>query len=213
MSKNGDEQMVLPCAEAASKRTFDAPPEYASISKPPSDVPVVNDEGLAKEFRRLEQEQGTVLVIANAYTVCVRHRVAPNDPWQMICCGELGAAALEAAKPLRPRKRLLWGRVEGAPWDTDPGIVLKVEGTVRLLKEWLKASDGRGREGDVTLAIKEELTSWLAGAASSLAAGATSSVMAPPVVTAGSAISRTSSQLPRTAHAATRWSRNGSRPI
>lgn len=103
------------------------------------------------------------MVIANAYTVCVRHRPATGGAWQMVCCGELGSDAIEAAKPLS-RKRLTWAAVAGAPWEADPETVSKAKGTGGLLNRWLKTSkdDEGGREGDVTPAIKEELT-YLAG--------------------------------------------------
>ena len=134
----------------------------APLTRPPADMPVVDDDGLAQEFRRLAQGSDHVLVIANTYTVCVLRRALPNDVWQMTCCGELGLKAIEAAKPLS-RKRLTWSSVDGAPWDTDPQTVSKANGTMTLLNRWLKDSeDEAGREGDITPAIKEELT-YLAG--------------------------------------------------
>lgn len=133
-----------------------------ALSRAPDGALVLDDDGLAGEFQRLAQGQGDVLVIANTYTVCVRHRAAPDGAWEMVCCGELGAGALEAAKPLA-RKRLLWGSVEGAPWEADPSTITLVKGTAALLNRWLKESiDESGREGDVTPAIKDELT-YLAG--------------------------------------------------
>ena len=140
---------------AASART--------TLTPPSGDVPVLNDAGLAAELARLARGQDEVLVIANAYTVCVRHRPATGGAWQMVCCGDLGSAAIEAAKPLS-RKRLTWAAVAGAPWEADPETAPKTTGTLALLRRWLKTSndDDGGREGDVTPAIKEELT-YLAG--------------------------------------------------
>jgi hypothetical protein len=144
-----------PASPAASART--------GLTPPSGDVPVLHDAGLAAELARLARGQDEVLVIANAYTVCVRHRPAPGGAWQMVCCGELGIDAIEAAKPLC-RKRLTWAAVADAPWEADPETVPKTKGTVGLLNRWLKTSndDEGGREGDVTPAIKEELT-YLAG--------------------------------------------------
>lgn len=134
----------------------------ASLTRPPAGVPVVDDDGLAQEFTRLLQGRDQVLVIANSYTVCAMHRAPPNGTWQIACCGELGPKAIEAAKPLA-RKRLMWSSVEGAPWDADPQTVPKANGTAALLNRWLKDSEAEvGREGDITPAIKEELT-YLAG--------------------------------------------------
>lgn len=140
---------------AASERTILTPPS--------GDVPVLNDAGVAAELARLGRGQDEVLIIANAYTVCVRQRPATGGPWQMVCCGELGSDAIEAAKPLS-RKRLTWAAVAGAPWEADPETAPKTTGTLALLRRWLKTSndDSGGREGDVTPAIKEELT-YLAG--------------------------------------------------
>jgi hypothetical protein len=141
-----------------------ATPAAASngLTPPPRDVPVLDDAGLAAEFAHLARGQDAVLVISNAYTVCVRHRPATGGAWQMLCCGELGSDAIEAAKPLS-RRRLTWAAVAGAPWEADPEGVPTTKGTVAMLNRWLKTSnDDGGREGDVTPTIKEELT-YLAG--------------------------------------------------
>lgn len=133
------------------------------LTPPSGDVPTLNDAGLAAELARLARGQDDVLVIANVYTVCVRHRPATGGAWHMVCCGEFGSGAIEAAKPLS-RKRLTWAAVAGAPWEANPETVPKTKGTVGLLNRWLKTSndDEGGREGDVTPAIREELT-YLAG--------------------------------------------------
>ena len=147
---------------ASGPPDVDAASVTASLTNPPPDVPVVDDEGLAQEFCRLAQGRDQVLVIANMYTVCVLRRTLPDDLWQMSCCGELGHKAIEAAKPLS-RKRLTWSGVEGSPWDADPQTVPKTNGTMALLNRWLKDSEEKvGREGDITPAIKDELT-YLAG--------------------------------------------------
>ncbi len=117
---------------------------------------------MAEEFRRVAQGKGDVLVIANAYTVCMLLRVDANSPWQKVCCGELAEKSIAAAKPLA-RNRLWWGGTGDAPWDADPTAVPIVKATLGLVNGWLKKSDGESkREGDVTPAIKDELT-YLAG--------------------------------------------------
>lgn len=155
---------LAPVADADDKATAIAAASARTGLAPPwGDVPVLNDAGLAAELARLARGQDEVLVIANAYTVCVRHRPATGGAWQMVCCGELGSDAIEAAKPLT-RKRLTWAAVAGAPWEADPETAPKTTGTLALLRRWLKTSndDDGGREGDVNPAIKEELT-YLAG--------------------------------------------------
>src|SRR5687768_9877087 len=67
------------------------------LTPPPRNVPVLDDAGLAAELARLARGQDEVLVIANAYTVCMRHRPASGGAWQMLCCGEFGSYAIEAA--------------------------------------------------------------------------------------------------------------------
>ena len=135
----------------------------ARLLPPPSDVSVLDDAGLAEQLARLARGQDAVLIIANAYTVCVRHRPQTGGAWQMGSCGELGSDAIKAAKPLS-RDRLTWAAVAGAPWNADPDSVPTTKGTSALLNRWLKTSndDSGGREGDGGPAIKEELT-YLAG--------------------------------------------------
>ena len=146
--------------DGADSESLAIPVAATSLTPPSRDVPVLTDAGLAAELARLARGQDEVLLIANAYTVCVRHRHATGGAWQMLCCGELGSDAIEAAKPLS-RKRLTWAAVAGAPWEADPESVPTTKGTVALLNRWLKTSnvdDSGGREGDVTPAIKDELT-------------------------------------------------------
>lgn len=133
------------------------------LSEPVADFPALDDGALAAELLRLRDASGEVLIIANSYTVCVLHRVTPTAAWERVCCGELGENSVEATKALT-RGRLLWARTTGAPWDADPAVLPTVESKVSLLRAWLKESSGAtgGREGDVTPAIKEELT-YLAG--------------------------------------------------
>ena len=162
MSSNEDEQLAIPARQTAPA----AAPVQAStavlLSPPPADLPVVDDDGLARELRRIAQGTDDVLVIANVYTVCVLHRADANSPWQRVCCGELAEKSVAAAKPLA-RKRLWWGSTARAPWDADPVTVPMVKGTLAFVNGWLKRSvDEAGREGNVTDAIKEELT-YLAG--------------------------------------------------
>ncbi|MCP5285463.1 MAG: SAVED domain-containing protein [Burkholderiaceae bacterium] len=152
--------------------------QYALASHPPArpvagqagtlvaassvEPPIVNDEELAKEFRRLAQGEGDVLVIANTHTVSVRHRRTATAAWEVVCGGELGVEALEAAKPLT-RKRLLWATTAAVPSEVNPDSMTVAKASVALLNRWLKGSvDETGREGDVTQAIKDDLT-YLAG--------------------------------------------------
>lgn len=129
------------------------------LSEPPTGLPALTDEGLATELARLALERGDALVIANPYTVCLLIREASGAPWQKLCCGDLGQLAIEAAKPLTRAHRLLWSNVAGAPWDAEPEAVVKVKATILLLNRWLKDSvEETGREGDVTPAIKDQLT-------------------------------------------------------
>ncbi len=164
MNKNEDEQLTLPARQTAPDPA-PAPVRASTpalLGPPPADLPVVDDDGLAQELGRIAQGTGDVLVIANVYTVCVLHRAAANSPWQRVCCGELAEKSVAAAKPLA-RKRLWWGRTADAPWDADPVTVPMVKGTLAFVNCWLKKSvDETGREGNVTDAIKEELT-YLAG--------------------------------------------------
>ena len=158
MSKNDDDQLTDAASDTASSFAAVQEANPAPLSSPSADLAVVDDEGLAQELRRLAQGAGEVLVIANAYTVCVLHRVDAQATWKPVCCGELAEKAVVAAKPLA-RKRLWWGSTAGAPWDADPTTVPKVKATLGFVSGWLKKSiDESGREGDVTEAIKAELT-------------------------------------------------------
>lgn len=162
MSSNEDEQLAIPARQTAPAAAPVQASTAALLSPPPADLPVVDDDGLARELRRIAQGTDDVLVIANVYTVCVLHRADANSPWQRVCCGELAEKSVAAAKPLA-RKRLWWGSTARAPWDADPVTVPMVKGTLAFVNGWLKKSvDEAGREGNVTDAIKEELT-YLAG--------------------------------------------------
>ena len=181
MSKNDDDSLLLadagpvsaigpagvaPAAVAATTAIASIGVSVASaaavLSPPPMGVPVFDDEELAHAFARLAKGADEVLVIANAYTVCVFHRPPAAGSWRTLCCGELGQNAVEAAKPLA-RKRLTWSSVDGAPWDADPEASPKAVGNMALLRRWLDDSDAEtGREGDITASDKEELT-YLAG--------------------------------------------------
>ena len=145
------------------RESLAVPAATAFIGLIPPSGPVLSDAGLASELARLARGQDEVLVIANAYTVCLHHRPPNGGTWQLLCCGELGCDAIEAAKPLS-RKRLTWAAAAGAPWEADPESVPTTKGTLALLNRWLKTSndDDSGREGGVTPAIKEDLP-YLAG--------------------------------------------------
>lgn len=162
MSKNDDEELTLRAPWAVSAPAVVPASNPTLLSPPPAGLPAVDDEGLAQEIRRIAQGTGDVLVIANAFAVCVLRRADANAPWQQVCCGELAEKSVAAAKPLA-RKRLWWGSTAGAPWDADPVTVPTVKGSLAFVNGWLKKSvDETGREGNVTDTIKEELT-YLAG--------------------------------------------------
>ncbi|MFM0619774.1 SAVED domain-containing protein [Paraburkholderia nemoris] len=149
--------------EPFAATTQEAVDEHQPLCEPPENLPILDDEGLAKELQRLAQGAGDVLVIANAYTVCVHHRLDAQAKWELVCSGDFDELSVDAAKPLT-HGRLTWANVVGTPWAVDPDSVLATRMTVSLLKKWLKDSIGvtGGREGNVTGAIKEELY-YLAG--------------------------------------------------
>ena len=133
-----------------------------TLNPPPPSLPIVDDEGLAQELLRIAQGTGEALIIANAFTVCLLHREGEQLLWQRVCCGEFGEAAVEAARPIA-RKRLWWGSTDATPWEIDPMIVSVAKTTLGSVQQWLRQSLAEtGREGDVTQAIKDELT-YLAG--------------------------------------------------
>lgn len=161
MSKSDDDQLALPARQAAPA-PVSAPASAPVLGSPSADLAVVDDDGLAQAMRRIAQGTGDVLVIANVYTVCVLHRADASSTWQRVCRGELAEKSVEAMKPLA-RTRLWWSSTAGSPWDADPGTAPTVKATLAFVKGWLKTSvDEAGREGNVTDAIKDELT-YLAG--------------------------------------------------
>ncbi|MEZ2352219.1 HNH endonuclease [Caballeronia sp. RCC_10] len=131
--------------------------------EPLDHLPVLDDQALATELHRLAQGVWNVLIVANAYTVCVYRRQNEQAQWEPLCRGELDENSVGAAKSF-PRGRLAWAKVDSAPWTVDVHTVATVPATVGLLKKWVKDSNGvtGGREGNVTSAIKEELY-YLAG--------------------------------------------------
>ena len=125
--------------------------------------PALADAELATELTALAAGQAIVLIIANAYTVCVMTRAASAPAWTRVGAGEFGPLARAAAMPLL-RRGLNWADVEGDPCAADPAAVTAIRATATSLKAWLRRCAGvtGGREGDVTPAIKDELT-YLAG--------------------------------------------------
>ncbi|MBS0552677.1 MAG: SAVED domain-containing protein [Proteobacteria bacterium] len=158
-----EEALVEQAPESARIAQAEATAMPPTLSEPPANLLVLDDEALSKELERLARETGEVLVVANAYTVCVLHRADEQTPWLRVCCGEFAELSVVAAKPLT-RGRLKWATTAGAPWEVDTTSAATHKGSVSLLNGWLKTSSSAtgGREGDVTPAIKDELT-YLAG--------------------------------------------------
>lgn len=133
-------------------------PGIPTLNPPPPSLPIVDDEELAQELSRIIRGTGEALIIANTYTVCLLQREKESLPWQRVCCGEFGDAAMEATRQIA-RKRLWWVSTDEAPWGIDPMTVSLAKTTLGSVRQWLRKSiDETGREGDVTQAIKDELT-------------------------------------------------------
>ena len=129
----------------------------------PADPPALADSALAVELQRLAQGTAHVLVVANAYTVCVFQRPTDAAPWEPIAAGEFGDGARAAVRRLLPR-RLSWAQVTTDPIKADPEALTLVPATAAMLNAWLQnaASVTGGRQGEATAAIRDELP-YLAG--------------------------------------------------
>lgn len=103
-----------------------------------------------------------LLVVANTFTVALYSRATTTDAWSLLCSGELGDATGAALKPYAP-KRLWWASTDQPPWAV-PIEQLQLElATKGLIARWMKAADKEtGREGGVTGAVYEEVTSLAA---------------------------------------------------
>lgn len=128
-----------------------------------TDPPAMADSALATELQRIAPGTAQVFVVANAYTVCVFQRTTDATPWVPVAAGEFGDETRRAIRPLLPR-RLFWTQVKSDPIRTDPAVLPPVLATAAVLDAWLRtaASVTSGRQGEVTAAIKDEL-SYLAG--------------------------------------------------
>lgn len=127
------------------------------------ECPALADSDMAAELHRIERGTDLVLVIANAYTVCLLICKHGDTEWLRHCSGEFGEKSLKAAKPLM-KKRLTWADTEGDPVSVDPATVEAVTTTVGGIRNWLKQSDKvtKGRQGHATSEIKR-LLPYLAG--------------------------------------------------
>lgn len=133
------------------------------LPEPPPGLPAVDDGGMASELSQIAAAGDEALVVGNAYTACLYKRQQPGHAWVAVCCGEFAGTALQAAKAVPPGKRW-WATTEGAPWSVSLGGLQVCKATAGVMSKWVKASTDStiGREGDVTQAIKDELT-YLAG--------------------------------------------------
>lgn len=123
----------------------------------PAAPPALADGALAIELHRLAQGTAHVLVVANAYTVCVFQRPTDAVPWEAVAAGEFGSDSRTAVRPLL-RGRLLWVRVLSDPVKSDPDSQIPTRATAAILNAWIRDAAGvTGREGDATEAIKDEL--------------------------------------------------------
>ncbi|MCL6710925.1 SAVED domain-containing protein [Pseudomonas sp. R2.Fl] len=147
---------LLEVQPAAAAPSFDPRPAEPA-------VPALADADLAAELARLAAARARVRILANAYTVCVLAPAASATGWSRVGAGEFGPLARAAAAPLL-RRGLEWAEVEGDPCAVDPAAVTATRATGASLTAWLRHCAGvtGGREGDVTSAIKDELT-YLAG--------------------------------------------------
>lgn len=129
----------------------------------PADLPALADAALAAELHRLAQNGAQVLVVANAYTVCVFQRPAEAASWVSVAAGEFGEETRSAARPLLSR-RLFWTQITADPTRADPATLIPVLATAAVLNAWLRnaANVTGGRQGEATAAIKDELP-YLAG--------------------------------------------------
>lgn len=103
-----------------------------------------------------------LLVVANTFTVALYSRAAAADAWAPLCSGDLGDVTGDALKPCAP-KRLWWASTDQAPWAVPVDQLQPVAATKALIARWMKAADKEtGREGGVTDAVYEEVTSLAA---------------------------------------------------
>lgn len=103
-----------------------------------------------------------LLVVANTFTVALYARATDTDAWSPLCSGELGEATGAALKPCAP-KRVWWASTEQAPWAVPVDQLQLEQAKKALITRWLKTADKEtGREGSITDAIYEEVTSLAA---------------------------------------------------
>jgi hypothetical protein len=147
-------------AAAATAAPANAPVVASAAATPQQHGAAGLDDGqVADALRNLGAKAGDINIVANAFTVCVLHRDAPTAQWKQVCCGEFAAQALDAALPLAKSRRLFWTDTPHLPWDVNLQTVALNRAKVPTLRAWVKHSDKQtGREGDVTPAIREELT-------------------------------------------------------
>lgn len=132
-----------------------------ALGAPPVQFPPQRDaEMAALVLAQVAPQQ--LLVVANTFTVALYSRAVATDAWSPLCSGELGDATGDALKPCAP-KRLWWASTDQAPWAVPVDQLQPVAAPKALIARWMKAADKEtGREGGVTDAVYEEVTSLAA---------------------------------------------------
>lgn len=149
--------------QSTAPAVIDRTTPSTDLASAPDGLPALDDAGTAGELSRIANALGEALVVVNGYTACLYARSSPTATWVQVCCGEFGDEALAAAKRFVQRG-LWWAATSGAPWVVDPSSLPLTKASAKDMRRWVHASNDEtsGREGDVTQAIKDELT-YLAG--------------------------------------------------
>ncbi|WP_457356046.1 SAVED domain-containing protein [Roseateles sp. P5_D6] len=133
----------------------------AASSAPPDQFPPQRDAEMAALVLG-QAAPRQLLVVANTFTVALYSRATAADAWSPLCSGDLGDATSAALKPCAP-KRLWWASTDQAPWAVHVDQLQPVSAPKALIARWMKAADKEtGREGGVTDAVYEEVTSLAA---------------------------------------------------
>lgn len=157
--------IVLPSntgsASASGTSGASSPATAATSSAPTNQFPPQRDAEMATIILGLAFPQ-QLLVVANTFTVALYSRATTTDAWSPLCSGELGDATGTALKPYAP-KLLWWASTDQAPWAVPIDQLQTISATKALIARWMKAADKEtGREGGVTDAVYEEVTSLAA---------------------------------------------------
>jgi SMODS-associated and fused to various effectors sensor domain len=137
------------------------PGASAAAAAVASTLPVCDDAAFAGAMHLAYSRSQQLLVVVNAFTACLYRRAAAADSWEAVCRGEFDEEACQAAVD---HKALTWWlQVSGSPWSCDLAGETPKRVTKVAMESWLGvASKLTHREGEVTQAIKDELT-YLAG--------------------------------------------------